>query len=117
MVLNFFDPDVRAVRAGASRAGRVRPTPALGADGVELYTVVNCAVTPSRWPGSSPTTAGSWPIVYDGDGSIADAFGVAQVPETWIVDPDGIVQYRAIGPVTDQQLLGALTALRAREGQ
>ena len=86
------------------------------AEGVELYTVVNSQV-PEQVAGFFADNGGSWPIVYDDDGSISDAFGVAQVPETWIIDPDGIVQYRAIGPVTDQQLLGALTALRAREGQ
>ena len=39
---------------------------------------------------------GDWPVVYDDDGSIAVAFGVAKVPETWIIDPDGVVRGRMI---------------------
>ena len=27
---------------------------------------------------------GDWPVVYDDDGSIATAFGVTLVPETWV---------------------------------
>ena len=43
---------------------------------------------------------GDWPIVFDSDGSISAAFAVNQVPETWIVDPDGVVQWRGIGEMT-----------------
>ena len=43
---------------------------------------------------------GDWPVVYDDDGSIAVGFGVSQVPETWIIDPNGVVRGRIITPVT-----------------
>jgi len=116
VVLNFFDPECGpCVQEHPELLAFSTDTSAV-AKGVELTTVVNSQV-PEQVAGFFADNGGSWPIVYDGDGSISDAFGVAQVPETWIVDPDGIVQYRAIGPVTDQQMLGALTALRAREGQ
>ena len=39
---------------------------------------------------------GDWPVVYDEPGSIAVAFGVSKVPETWIIDPDGVVRCRTI---------------------
>jgi len=116
VVLNFFDPECGpCVQEHPELVAFSTDTSAV-TQGVELTTVVNSQV-PEQVAGFFEDNGGSWPIVYDGDGSISDAFGVAQVPETWIVDPDGIVQYRAIGPVTDQQLLGALTALRARENQ
>ena len=116
VVLNFFDPECGpCVQEHPELVAFSTDTSAV-VDGVELTTIVNSQV-PEQVAGFFADNGGSWPIVYDRDGSISDAFGVAQVPETWIVDPDGIVQYRAIGPVTDQQMLGALTALRAREGQ
>ena len=37
---------------------------------------------------------GDWPVVRDPNGAISVAFGVSQVPETWIIDPDGIVRER-----------------------
>ena len=58
---------------------------------------------------------GDWPVVYDDDGSIATAFGVTLVPETWLVDPNGIVRWRTISPVTADQLDAAhRPAQRAR---
>lgn len=51
---------------------------------------------------------GDWPIVYDDDGSIAVAFGISRVPETWIIDPTGVVRSRIISQVSadflEQQL-------------
>ena len=49
---------------------------------------------------------GDWPVVYDDDGSISVAFGVSKVPETWIIDPDGVVRGRIISQVT-ADFLGA----------
>ena len=56
-------------------------------------------------------------------GGVSVAFGVAQVPETWIVDPFGIVRARFAGEVTAdkvstllQQLREGKTATHARLG-
>lgn len=57
---------------------------------------------------------GDWPVVMDDKGSIATAFGVSQVPETWIIDPGGFVRFRVISQVT-AELLGS-TLQRLREG-
>ena len=56
---------------------------------------------------------GDWTKVRDDDGSIAVAFGVAKVPETWIIDPNGYVRLRFIGPVTKDLLDQKLAELRA----
>jgi hypothetical protein len=50
--------------------------------------------------------------VYDEDGSIAVGFGVAKVPETWIIDPNGIVRGRVISRVTADFLSTQLRLLQ-----
>ena len=42
---------------------------------------------------------GDWPILTDEEGSIFVAFGVALVPETFIIDPDGVVRLRWAGQI------------------
>jgi cytochrome c biogenesis protein CcmG, thiol:disulfide interchange protein DsbE len=87
----------------------------LGGDGAELYTVVydddRKAVEDFF-----AANGGDWPIVYDDDGSIAVAFGVSQVPETWIVDPTGVVRGRMITRVTADFLGSQLQQLRELAG-
>lgn len=57
---------------------------------------------------------GTWPIVTDPGGQIAASYGVGGVPETFLIDPDGIVVAKLVGGVTDEglerlvsQLMGA----------
>ena len=47
---------------------------------------------------------GSWPVIDDPENSIGVAYGVAQVPETFVIAPNGIVVARFAGPVTSQAL-------------
>ncbi|MEA2717615.1 MAG: cytochrome c biosis protein CcmG, thiol:disulfide interchange protein DsbE [Actinomycetota bacterium] len=42
---------------------------------------------------------GDWPMLTDPDGRIALNFGVSGVPESFLVDPDGIVRSRILGGV------------------
>jgi len=58
---------------------------------------------------------GSWPIITDDDGSIATAFGVAKVPETWIIDPSGIVRARVIVPVSAESLSALLQRVQGAD--
>ena len=51
-------------------------------------------------------------VVRDPDGEFSVAFGVAQVPETWIVDPNGVVRARWPGKVTAEDVSTYLLALR-----
>jgi cytochrome c biogenesis protein CcmG/thiol:disulfide interchange protein DsbE len=55
---------------------------------------------------------GDWPVVLDAKGSIAVAFGVSKVPETWIIDPAGIVRFRTIAQVSADFLGSELQRLR-----
>ena len=56
---------------------------------------------------------GSWPILADDDARIEVAFGVAKVPETWIIDPNGFVVSRHLGGTTDEQLTRLLAQAKA----
>jgi len=47
---------------------------------------------------------GSWPVIDDPKNSLGVAYGVAQVPETFVIAPNGTVVQRFAGPVTRQAL-------------
>jgi cytochrome c biogenesis protein CcmG, thiol:disulfide interchange protein DsbE len=47
---------------------------------------------------------GEWPVIDDPENSIGVAYGVAQVPETFVIRPDGIVVQRFAGAVTRAEL-------------
>ncbi|MBL1260729.1 MAG: DsbE family thiol:disulfide interchange protein [Thiotrichaceae bacterium] len=42
--------------------------------------------------------------VYDGDGKVGMDFGVYGVPETYVIDQQGIIRYKHTGPVTAKSL-------------
>lgn len=46
------------------------------------------------------SNGGDWPVVIDADGRIATDYGVAKVPETYVVAPDGRVVAKLVGGVT-----------------
>ncbi len=50
---------------------------------------------------------GGWPVVRDDNSEISVAFGVAKVPETWIISPTGLVVERFAGEV-DAELLSTV---------
>jgi cytochrome c biogenesis protein CcmG/thiol:disulfide interchange protein DsbE len=55
---------------------------------------------------------GDWPVVAGNTGSIALDWGVAGVPESYIIDRFGIVQYKIIGGVTSSGLDAALAQVQ-----
>jgi cytochrome c biogenesis protein CcmG/thiol:disulfide interchange protein DsbE len=81
-------------------------------DGAEFYTVVwddNHGAVQKFFADNG----GSWPILTDDDARIEVAFGVAKVPETWIIDPNGFVVSRHLGGTTDDQLTRLLAQAKA----
>lgn len=84
-------------------------------DGVEFYTVVNDD-DDRAVRDFFTTNAGGWPKLRDDDGAIAVAFGVAKVPETWIIDPNGFVRLRIMGSVTEGVLEEQMASLRTNDG-
>jgi len=79
--------------------------------GAEFYTVVNDD-DDAAIRDFFVANGGDWPKLRDTDGAIAVAFGVAKVPETWIIDPNGFVRLRILGAVTDGVLEAQMARLR-----
>lgn len=80
----------------------------LGSDGAEFYSIVQPPNSDADIRAFFDERGGDWPVVRDDDGTINVAFGVAQVPETFVIDPDGIVRVRwagAIDAITLSQLV------------
>jgi cytochrome c biogenesis protein CcmG, thiol:disulfide interchange protein DsbE len=46
----------------------------------------------------------TWPVVSDPGRRIADAWGVAGLPQTFVVSPSGMVAYRKFGATTAKEL-------------
>lgn len=62
---------------------------------------------------------GSWPVVIDRDARIATDWGVAGVPETYLVRPDGRVAVKLIGGVTQdgmERVIAEVEAVSAEAG-
>jgi cytochrome c biogenesis protein CcmG/thiol:disulfide interchange protein DsbE len=58
---------------------------------------------------------GDWPVIDDPENSIGVAFGVAQVPETFVISPTGVVVQRFAGAVTRQAIEDVIAAVEATE--
>lgn len=115
VVLNFFQSSCLPCKAEHPELVAFAAQQKTITDGAELYTVVkdDSDTNVSKWFAEQ---GGSWPIVKDDDGAIATAFGVAQVPETWIIDPSGIVVARYASMITADGLATDLQALRQAYG-
>ncbi|MCU1359594.1 MAG: ccmG [Ilumatobacteraceae bacterium] len=111
VVLNFFDPTCGPCVSEHPQLVAFQQQQQTIADGAELYTIMN-DTSDGAVSQFFTDNGGTWPVVRDPDGSIYVAFGVAQVPETWIIDPDGIIQRRLAGPITADGLGTLLQQLR-----
>ena len=81
----------------------------------EMYTVVNDD-NDSAVLAFFEEYKGDWQKLRDNDGSIAVAFGVAKVPETWIVDPNGYVRLRIAGQLSEGLLDEQMSILKMQFG-
>jgi cytochrome c biogenesis protein CcmG, thiol:disulfide interchange protein DsbE len=115
VVLNFFQSTCLPCKAEHPELVAFAAQQAGIADGAELYTVIkdDPDEAVANWFAEH---GGDWPIVKDDDGSIATAFGVAQVPETWIIDPSGVVVDRYATTITADSLATELQLLRQAYG-
>lgn len=113
VMLNFFQSNCRpCIIEHPALVEFVEGQEALGPDGVEFYSVV---VADDREDVEAffAERGGDWPIVMEHE-QIDVGFGVAQFPETWIIDPNGIVVGHFPGAVTTEQLDVAMQQLRER---
>ncbi len=49
--------------------------------------------------------------VYDPDGRVGMDYGVYGVPETYVIDAEGVIRYKHIGPITAEALQNAILPL------
>jgi len=49
--------------------------------------------------------------VVDADGKVGIDYGVYGVPETYVIDKQGVIRYKHIGPVTVQSLTDKILPL------
>ena len=104
VVINFFQSDcIPCIQEHPELIAFVDQQRALGNDGAEFYSIV-FGDTPDRVERFFEERGGDWPIVYSDGDSIPTSFGVSLVPETWIIDPQGVVRDRLISKVTAEQL-------------
>lgn len=112
VVLNFFTHNcVPCVREHPDLVAFVDQQRALGNDGAEFYSIVRDS-TQDEVDAFFAERGGDWPIVYDSDFEFSNDFGVALVPETWIIDPNGVVRRRIPSEVDGDQLSLLMQALR-----
>lgn len=112
VVLNFFTHNcVPCIREHPELIEFVDQQRALGVDGAEFYSIVRDS-TQAEVDEFFEQRGGDWPIVYDNDFEFVNRFGVALVPETWIIDPNGFVRRRFISEVEAEPLSQVLQALR-----
>ena len=114
VVLNFFNSTCVPCRNEHPQLVAFDEAQQSAEDPVELYTVVNddSDEAVSAFFGAN---GGGWPKVKDDDGAISVAFGVAKVPETWVIDPNGFVRLRIIGELTEGFLQERIDMMRAAD--
>jgi cytochrome c biogenesis protein CcmG/thiol:disulfide interchange protein DsbE len=112
VVLNFFTHNcVPCIREQPELVDFAKQQRALGNDGAELYTIVRDS-TREQVKAFFARHGGDWPVVYDPNYEFSNDFGVSLVPETWIIDPSGVVRARIITQVTADGLGALINQLR-----
>jgi cytochrome c biogenesis protein CcmG/thiol:disulfide interchange protein DsbE len=112
VVLNFFTHNcVPCIREHPELIAFVDQQRSLGVDGAEFYSVVRDS-TQDEVDEFFAARGGDWPVVYDTNFEFVNEFGVALVPETWVIDPNGFVRRRFISEVDADQLSRVLQAMR-----
>ncbi len=56
---------------------------------------------------------GDWPMLLDQSGATAVSYGVSGVPESFVIDPDGLIVAKLVGGVRDDELETFFQRLRA----
>ena len=75
----------------------------------ELVTVV-WSDSPANVRKFFATNGGTWPVVTDDQSRISVAYGVTGVPETFVIDPTGVVRQHIVGATTAARLDTLLTS-------
>ncbi|MEK7411198.1 MAG: TlpA disulfide reductase family protein [Actinomycetota bacterium] len=115
VVLNFFNSTCVPCRNEHPLLLAFARAQASAQNPAELYTIINDDNDDSV-RAYFRKYGGDWPKLRDPDGAIAISFGIAKVPETWIIDPNGYVRLRIVGQLSDGLLEELLTSLKSSFG-
>ncbi len=99
VVVNFFNSSCVPCIAEHGDLMAFVDQQATFADGAEFYSFVQPPNSDEDIRAFFDERGGDWPVIRDDDGAINVAFGVAQVPETFIIDPSGVVRVRWAGQI------------------
>jgi cytochrome c biogenesis protein CcmG/thiol:disulfide interchange protein DsbE len=109
VVLNFFSTECGPCVQEHPELLRFATAQEAQPGGAELYTVVTQPDTAGQVKDFFAKNGGAWPVLDDPGGRIFVSFGVAKVPETWVIDPNGVVRIRTIQQVTADELTKFVT--------
>lgn len=115
VIFNFFNSTCVPCVAEHPELIAFNKRESLAANPAETYTVINDDNDESV-RAFFAKNGGDWQKIRDSDGSISVAFGVAKVPETWVIDPNGYVRLRIAGMLTQGLLDDQLAQLKAQFG-
>ncbi|MBK8330979.1 MAG: redoxin domain-containing protein [Acidimicrobiaceae bacterium] len=99
VVLNFFQSDCVPCKAEHPELVKFAEQLATYTETTEIYTIAQDIDSEADVRAFFDERGGAWPALRDEDGLVYVSFGVSQVPETFIVDPDGVVRVRWAGQV------------------
>lgn len=112
VVINFFRSDcVPCIAEHPELIEFVDQQRALPSDGAEFYSVA-VGDTEEAAIAFFDERGGDWPVLFSENDQFPIAFGVAAVPETWIIDPNGFVRARFISEVDAESLSISMQQLR-----
>ena len=116
VVVNFFNSTCVPCKAEHPALLEFVAQQATFDDGAEFYTFVQPPDNDDDIRAFFAQRGGDWPVVRDDDGRINVAFGVSQVPETFVIDPDGVVRVRWAGEIDANTLSLLVQQQRATYG-
>ena len=116
VVLNFFQSSCAPCKAEHPELVKFDDSQGAQSGGAELVTVVWRDSADAVQSFFDQNGGGDWPIVLD-ESNVAVAYGVAKVPETWIVDPNGVIRVHYVGEVTADGPSGLTSTIAALQAQ
>jgi len=112
VVVNFFATWCVPCREEHADLVRFQESHRAAADATILAVVYSD--TPSAVRDFRAKEGGDWPMLTDPDGRVALDYGVGGVPESFVINPDGIIVSKILGGVRFADLERLLDQARAR---
>lgn len=104
-VVNFWASTCYVCRAEAEELENFYRNVSLLSDGSPKLVSINIQETVEDVADWQKNFNQSFPVVLDKKGHVSILFGVTGTPETFLIDPDGIVRYRIAGEINTNLIL------------